>query len=567
MSDGPQSPNRFRLLATHIAGRAVEVAAAPSGEPAFTDGMVVFVSAERSAEHQRREVLVQSALLRAGSLDRRLMRSLRGRPALARRYLAVEGSRVLTELAGRTPLAATLAAGVVARTTTPQESLEVARGRTKLADPPAWFGAIEPARLAPSHRSHPSPSAPPTDSELLFQFESSDAAEDEGADDDDAEESRILKLFAAPAFTSQGLSDLLRKLTGTSRSASADAAGGELRAGAVRRGTAAGPDARPKPTPIRFTDDHRPGAAIGIGGALHPEWDVYGSRYRPDWCRVLDFPIEAAAAASVDVPPDDVLRRRLARVGLGPKALRRRAEGDDLDIEALIDLYVDLRSGHSPPEHVYVERRKLARNLGVLLLVDASGSVTDADAVGSSVHEHQRRAATTLAATLEELGDRVAVYAFRSEGRHAVHLLAIKTFEQRFGAAERSRLDRLQPSGYTRLGAGIRGAGEILKNRAGTPHRLLVLLSDGYPYDHGYEDRYAEADAARALEELRTDGVACLCLSVGATSEHGARQRVFASVSHASAATLGELSPRMDELFSSALAELSAPGVRGSAGR
>ena len=297
-----------------------------------------------------------------------------------------------------------------------------------------------------------------------------------------------------------------------------------------------------------------------MGGALYPEWDVHNNRYRPEWCRVIDFPLTVAADVSAaGVPHDDVLRRRLSRVGLGPKVLRGRADGDDLDIEALIDLFVDLRSGYSPPEHIYLERRKLARNLGVLILLDASGSATDTDPDGLAVHDHQRRAAATLAVTLEELGDRVAVYAFRSHGRHAVHLPAIKTFGQRFGAVGRARLNQLQPSGYTRLGAGIRGAGEILKTEAGTPNRLLVVLSDGFPYDDGYEGRYAEADAHKALEELRTDGVACLCLSIGASTATDALERVFGSAGHASAATLADLSPRMDELFLSSLRELAAP--------
>ena len=316
---------------------------------------------------------------------------------------------------------------------------------------------------------------------------------------------------------------------------------------------------RPLPTRIRFTDDDNPGAAVGVGGALHPEWDVNNNRYRPKWCRVINFPLTAGAdVTAAGVPHDDVLRRRLSRVGLGPKVLRGRPDGDELDIEALIDLFVDLRSGYSPPEHVYAERRKLARNLGVLILLDASGSATDTDLNGRSVHDHQRRAAATLTATLEELGDRVAVYAFRSHGRHAVHLPAVKSFGQRFGAAGRSRLNQLQPSGYTRLGAGIRGAGEILKTDAGTPNRLLVVLSDGFPYDDGYEGRYAEADAFKALEELRTDGVACLCLSIGSATAADSLERVFGSASHAGAATLAELSPQMDELFLSSLRELAA---------
>jgi nucleoside-diphosphate-sugar epimerase len=207
-----------------------------------------------------------------------------------------------------------------------------------------------------------------------------------------------------------------------------------------------------------------------VGGALYPEWDLHNNRYRPEHCRVIDFPLLSTPDVSAArVQRDEVLRRRLARVGLGPKVIRRRPDGDDLDLEAVIDLFVDLQAGHTPPEHIYLERRKLARNLGVLILLDASGSATETDAEGLSVHDHQRGAAATLAVTLEELGDRVAVYGFRSHGRAAVHLLGLKPFGQRFGAGGRARLNQLQPAGYTRLGAGIRHAGAILKSEAGTP--------------------------------------------------------------------------------------------------
>lgn len=434
----------------------------------------------------------------------------------------------------------------------------MARGRAKITDPPKWFGVIKPARLIAT-----SAGLQATDQDLRTKFELINMAD---ADDhaEQTEESRILKLFEVPLFNSSALADFLRKLFGNSRSPGDNAAGGEVQVGSVRRVHGVGANARPLPTRIQFTDLDNPGAATGVGGALYPEWDVHNNRYRPQWCRVLNFaPPVAADTAAAGVPHDDVLRRRLSRIGLGPMVLRRRPDGDELDIEALIDLVVDLRSGYSPPEHVYAERRKLARNLGVLILLDASGSATDTDSDGLAVHEHQRRAAATLALTLEELGDRVAVYAFRSHGRHSVHLPAIKTFDQRFGAGAQARLNQLRPSGYTRLGAGIRGAGEILKTEAGTPNRLLLVLSDGFPYDDGYEGRYAEADARKALEELRTDGLACLCLSIGTVTTTEALDRVFGSAGYASAATLADLSPQMDELFISALSELAAPRSAG----
>ena len=554
----PENPDRFRFLATYIAGRSVDVTEAPAGQPAHTNGQFIFVSAGGSVEEQRREMLVQAALLGAGSLDPRLVKGLRARATMARRYLALEGHRVLAELGRQIPLDAALLPDGQPSTATADESLEVAKSRAKVADPPEWFGVIKPSRLLAVAAG---PGGQATNKDLKLQFDPIDMPESEDDDEDEDDdggksgESKILKLFESPIFNNQSMSDYLRKMFGGSRSPGEGAAGAEMTVRSTRRVQEIGPNARPLPTRIQFTDDGKPGAAVGVGGALYPEWDVFNDRYKPDWCRVIDFPLTVAADVSdAGVAHDDVLRRRLARVGLGPKVLRGRADGDDLDIEALIDLFVDLQSGFSAPEHVYLERRKLARNLGVLILIDASGSAVDADSDGLAVHDHQRRAAATLAVTLEELGDRVAVYAFRSQGRHAVHLPAIKTFDQSFGAVGRARLNQLEPASYTRLGAGIRGAGEVLKNEAGTPNRLLLVLSDGFPYDDGYEGRYAEADASKALEELRADGVACLCLSIGASTGTDVLERVFGSASFASAPTLADLSPQMDELFMSALA-------------
>jgi len=91
-------------------------------------------------------------------------------------------------------------------------------------------------------------------------------------------------------------------------------AGAELQVGSIRRAKQIGPHARPLPTRIRFTDDSKPGAAVGVSGALYPEWDVFNNHYRPDWCRVIDFPLGVAADVSAaGVTRDDVLRRRLSR--------------------------------------------------------------------------------------------------------------------------------------------------------------------------------------------------------------------------------------------------------------
>jgi nitric oxide reductase activation protein len=180
------------------------------------------------------------------------------------------------------------------------------------------------------------------------------------------------------------------------------------------------------------------------------------------------------------------------------------------------------------------------------------------------VHDQQRAAAAALAEALHSLGNRVAVYGFNSRGRSAVHLLRVKQFGDRLDAAAMRRLAVLVPGAYTRLGAAIRHGATVLEERAGTARRLLVVLSDGLAYDYGYEGRYAEADARRALAEARRRGTGCLCLSVGAGTEIAALRRVFGTAAHASVARPPDLDRIVGPLFRDALrsAELQRQRAR-----
>src|SRR5262249_52517781 len=156
-------------------------------------------------------------------------------------------------------------------TATVEESLEIARGRTYIADPPPWFGVIRPSKLLTSP-----PGTAAADQDLRLEFRGPVDRSDSDDDDDGgtAEDSKTPKLFKNPISPSRTASNFLRKILGSSRSRDPDSAGGELQIGAVRRAPALGPHARPLPTSIRFTDDGKPAATRGIGGALHPEWDV-----------------------------------------------------------------------------------------------------------------------------------------------------------------------------------------------------------------------------------------------------------------------------------------------------
>ena len=258
----PGGPDRFRFLATFIAGRSVDIAEAPAGEAAHTNGRVIFVSAGASGAEQRRETLIQSALLGAGSLDQRLVKSLRARPSTARRYLALEGRRVLTELAKQLPLAATLRAEGEPITATADESLEMARSRAEVANAPQWFGVIKPSRLLASSAGQGTQA---TDKDLRSGIRRYRPARRRRRRGRRAvrgkQDTQTVRQSALHLTDFLGL---LRKMFGNSRSQGDGAAGAELQVRSVRRA------ARPGRMPGRFP----PGSVSPMTGnpALQLAW-------------------------------------------------------------------------------------------------------------------------------------------------------------------------------------------------------------------------------------------------------------------------------------------------------
>ncbi len=285
----------------------------------------------------------------------------------------------------------------------------------------------------------------------------------------------------------------------------------------------------------------------------YPEWDVLRRRYRADWCTVAEVGADVSGA---DVPPPPVataLRRSLSRLGLDLERRHRQPQGDDIDIDATVEALVDLAAGAPPDESIYIDSVRQRRELSVLVLLDISGSAGEPSSSGGTVHEQQRAVAISLLQALDDLGDRVALYGFRSQGRTAVHVVPVKRFGDRFDSLTLRRLHGLAPGAYTRLGAAVRHGASVLETDGGTVRRLLVVLSDGFAYDHGYEGTYAEGDARRALAEARRRGTACLCLSIGAGTDPVALRRVFGTTAWAGFPRPDQLPATAGPLFRTAL--------------
>ena len=139
-----------------------------------------------------------------------------------------------------------------------------------------------------------------------------------------------------------------------------------------------------------------------------------------------------------------------------------------------------------------------------------------------------------------------------------VHVVPMKRFDESLDTTVLQRLGGSSPGAYTRLGAAIRHGTAVVESDGGTSRRLLVVLSDGFAYDHGYEGAYGEADARRALAEARRTGTACLCLSMGAPTDTDALRRVFGTAAHARIPRVEDLPAMVGPLFRFALRSAEA---------
>ncbi|SBS79062.1 von Willebrand factor type A [uncultured Mycobacterium sp.] len=541
---------RLAVIASALAGHVVVVAPAEPGSPPWTDGQRIFVDPMAAQRATIEAIAAQASLIAAGSLDIAIVRTLTRNRKAAARYLAVEGHRALLANADILPgaLVSLADTAVAGRSHSAAESLRIATGSAPIADAPAHFGVLRPKQLlevigrAAKAVDHHTVGHVPRGQGNRKLEELDDGEFPTGDDDPDA--------FTSPVGGGGFIGKWLKKLlsstrAGSSRGGPPGADSPTHRTNSANRGANA-----VSSSASAATED---GADATAGGVTYPEWDVNQRKYRPDWCTVREVEPRIGLAASAAIDDAIAFRRPLARLGMGLHRRHRQAQGDDIDIDAAVALRVEVMAGSVPDEAVYLDSLRRRRDLSVLVLLDVSGSSAEAGTVGKTVHEQQRVAAASLVVALHDLGDRVALYGYNSQGRSAVNLIPIKRMDEHLDSHVLRRLNSVQPAAYSRLGAAIRHGSRVLQERGGTSRRLLVVLSDCLAYDHGYERGYGAADARRALTEARRRGTGCVCLTVGANVDAASLRSVFGSTAHAVVGRPEQLTGVIGPLFRSAV--------------
>ncbi len=246
----------------------------------------------------------------------------------------------------------------------------------------------------------------------------------------------------------------------------------------------------------------------------YDEWDHRRHAYHKGWCSVREVaPATSAAPVAARILAEHhgvvrALRHRFELLRTEERTLRRRRDGSDIDLDAVVEAMADARAGVEPDSRLFTRLQRDERNIAVCFLVDLSGSTK------GWINRVQKESLVLLCEALEALGDRYAIYGFSGMTRLRCDLYPIKPFAESYGEAVQARIGGMEPKDYTRMGAAIRHACfRLAEVEART--RLLITLSDGKPddWDH-YRGAYGIEDTRRALIEAKRGGVHPFCITI-----------------------------------------------------
>jgi hypothetical protein len=295
----------------------------------------------------------------------------------------------------------------------------------------------------------------------------------------------------------------------------------------------------------------------------YDEWDYVAADYRRNWCRLREVVVEGDGGdffertllQYAEMLPQ--VRRNFQRIRPASfKMVRGLEDGDELDFERMIESRVMRRMGEIPDGRVYKARKKEARDVATLFLLDMSASTDEPihreppryaqDAPDQDdwskawqrnpdqpqrprrIIDVNKEALVIMAQSLEELGDSYAIMGFSGHGRDNVEFYVIKEFDHELTDEVKARVGAVEPKRSTRMGTAIRHVREKFKDVASRA-KHVILLSDGFPqdFDYGHDRRsnaYGIQDTMVALKELEMAGVLPFCITVDKTGHDYLRQ-------------------------------------------
>ncbi len=249
-------------------------------------------------------------------------------------------------------------------------------------------------------------------------------------------------------------------------------------------------------------------------GYKYNEWDHARKQYKKDWCKLNEKTIEGVNNNFIKETLAKYrgllknLNRTFEALRQDEKRLKKQNYGDDIDLDAFIDAYIDLKRGKEIDEKLFTKLNKVERNVAVMFMIDMSGSTS------GWINKMEKESLVLLCESLEILGDTYAIYGFSGKTRNQCDVYRIKDFEEKYDNSVKERICNIQAMDYTRMGASIRHLTMLLQN-VEAKTKLLITLSDGKPDDvDGYRGTYGIEDTKKALIEARFQGVHTYCITI-----------------------------------------------------
>jgi hypothetical protein len=308
------------------------------------------------------------------------------------------------------------------------------------------------------------------------------------------------------------------------------------------------------PSPIEAMDEFdaedEPGpptdAADIVSWSTYDEWDFRANDYLHAWCQLgervvvegnLEYYEETLKSHSGLVM--DVRRQFELMRPESQRMLKNLDDGHDIDLDKAMQFFIDKKAGVGPRARFYSRRDKVERSVAVAFLLDMSGSTDEAiegtrtapqnismpgvvavasDNPEKRIIDLEKESTVLIIEALEAIGDTYGIYGFSGHGRKDVSFHIIKELDQLLDDAVKRRIDSIVPLRSTRMGAAIRHANNKLLDCTAKV-RILLLVSDGRPQDHGYghnrgDQEYAVHDTKQALIEGKQEGIVPFLITV-----------------------------------------------------
>ncbi|MCK5697442.1 MAG: hypothetical protein KAI02_04715 [Gammaproteobacteria bacterium] len=251
------------------------------------------------------------------------------------------------------------------------------------------------------------------------------------------------------------------------------------------------------------------------GAFFYDEWDYTRQHYKKNWCVVREMRVTpiyddfVQDTVTKNIGIVKALRRNFEALKGEDRLLKRQVNGDDIDIDAVVESYAELSMGLEFSERVFTKMQREERNIAVMFMVDMSGSTQ------GWINQAERESLVLLCESLEMLGDRYAIYGFSGTTRKRCEIYHIKHLDEDYNDKVKARISGVSAKDYTRMGFAIRHLSYLLEE-VDARTKLLITLSDGKPedYDGQYRGEYGIEDTRQALFEVRQKGIHPYCITI-----------------------------------------------------